>query len=34
MMAVNGVDLNRDGISNVLRQLQLIIRRLSCMEDQ
>ena len=33
-MTVNGVDLNRDGISNVLQQPQLGVRRLSSMEDQ
>ena len=34
MMTVNGIDLNRDGISNVLQQPQLGIGRLSSMEDQ
>ena len=40
MMTVNGVDLNRDGISDVLQQPQVCIRRLSntehlsSMEDQ
>ena len=40
MMTVNGVDLNRDGISDVLQQPQVGIRRLSntehlsSMEDQ
>ena len=34
MMTVHGVDLNRDGISNVLQQRQLGIFRLFGMEDQ